>query len=116
MLFGRTERRFTLSYDSFISRVRCFRDNEKGCRRGFRSVLPNPEVRKFLAERGKQFWGRKISSVVITNSLLLRSAGLLLFWVETQPLRCDPDASFEFGPKLLGVLWRLPKQVHSAEQ
>lgn len=36
--------------------------------------LPNPEVRKFLAERGKQFGGRKISSVVITNSLLLRTA------------------------------------------
>ena len=36
--------------------------------------LPDPQVRRFLAERGKRLGGRNISSVVITNSLLLRTA------------------------------------------
>ena len=30
--------------------------------------LPDPQVRRFLAERGKRLGGRNISSVVITNS------------------------------------------------
>lgn len=36
--------------------------------------LPKPEVRKFLADRGKTIGSRKISSVVITTSVLLRTS------------------------------------------
>lgn len=39
-----------------------------------KTELPKPEVRKFLADRGKTIGNRKIASVVITGSVLLRTS------------------------------------------
>lgn len=43
-----------------------------------RTTIPDPQVRRYLAERGQRLGQARISSVVITNSVLLQTAVTLV--------------------------------------